>query len=328
MPDYFEFLNEPFFEWVDKYTLKNEITPHQIIAYLNALKKFSDYEYLKDRLVDDLISWAMNPEENSRRQILIWARLEARLEWCVEASSKDIQVLFKNNFLKCLREIPQPPQSDWYNIPIILEAMFKLSPPSKKQIINDKISSEMVPSTFFKLRDIFDFLSDHDELIEIQNEVAAIKEKCRQSPTKELCQTCMDEPQGKCWIRILAKITGVAPWTHGGFEVADVVVYMLEQGIYFVIKSENIMAQRKGEILYRQCTQLFNNDHALVLYWNPLDTHPSVIENIRKISTSMKTNPRFEVVDKKYIRQIYKYYIQEIESRERNSEKRKSLLDF
>jgi hypothetical protein len=164
----------------------------------------------------------------------------------------------------------------------------------------------MTPALFFKLKDIFDFLNESDELIEIQNQVSIIKEKCNQSPTKELCQTCMDEPQGKCWIRILSKITGVAPWTHGALEVADVVVYTLEQGIYFVIKSQNIASQRKeGDILYRQCTQLFNNDHALVLYWNPLDTHPSVIENIRRISRSMKTNPRFEVVDKN----IYVKYI-------------------
>lgn len=33
-----------------------------------------------------------------------------------------------------------------------------------------------------------------------------------------------------------------------------------------------------------------------------------VVENIRKIASSMSTNSRFEVVDKKYVRQIYKSY--------------------
>lgn len=119
----------------------------------------------------------------------------------------------------------------------------------------------------------------------------------------------MTEPQGECWIRILSKITGRDPWTHGPFEVADVVIYALERGIYFVIKAEPITKQRgEGDVLHRQCTTLLSNDHALVLYWNPFDTAPMVVENIRKIASSMSTNSRFEVVDKKYVRQIYKSY--------------------
>lgn len=329
MPEHFEFLSNIFFEWIDEYTTKNEVTPHQLIAYINALKGFNKYDYLKNNLVDRLISWIRDPGESSRRQILIWARLATRLEWCLEVSDKEIQGLIKNNFLKCLREIPQSPQSDWYNIPIILEAFYKLSTPSNKEKINDKISREITPSIFFKLKDIFYFLNEGEELIELQDEVVAVKEKCRQSPSKALCQKCMSEPQGKCWIRILSKITGVAPWTHSGFEVADVVVYTLEQGIYFVIKSNDITSQRgEGDVLYRQCTQLFNNDHALVLYWNPSDTHPSVIENIRRIATSIRTNPRFEVVDKKYIRQIYNHYMLNFERRETKHRKGRSLFDF
>ena len=69
-------------------------------------------------------------------------------------------------------------------------------------------------------------------------EVSGIKEKCKPAPSRELCWTCMNKQQGVCWIRILSKITGVAPWSHSGSEVADVVVYTLQQGIYFVIKSK------------------------------------------------------------------------------------------
>jgi len=126
-----------------------------------------------------------------------------------------------------------------------------------------------------------------------------------------MCKSCVDHKKGECWIRILSKITGVRPWTHGPFEVADVVVYTFQKGIYFVIKAKEITKQRgEGDVLHRQCTQLFKNDHALVIYWNTFDTHPSVIEKIRDIASSMETNPRFEVIDKEYIRQVYKQYSQ------------------
>ena len=264
MPEYFESLDNIFFKWLEVYISKNEVTPHQIIAYLNALKEFGDYNYLKKKLIDKLIYWINNPDETSRRQILIWARLATRLEWCEEVSDKDVHELIKNNFLKCLTEIPKPPQSDWYNIPIIIDALYKLSLVSNKKIINDEIEKEITPSMFFKLRNIFGFLEDGVELIELQNEIERVKEKCRPSPSAELCRTCMSEPQGRCWIRILAKVTEVPPWSHGGNEVADVVVYRLNQGIYFVIKSNKITSQRgEGDVLYRQCTQLFNSDHAL-----------------------------------------------------------------
>jgi hypothetical protein len=210
-----------------------------------------------------------------------------------------------------------------------MDALYKLSTGRIKNTINDKIASEITPSIFFKLKNIFHFLDENNELIELQNEISKIKEKCIQSPSRELCRTCMSESRGRCWIRILSKVTGVAPWSHGGNEVADVVVYTLAQGIYFVIKSNSITSQRgEGDILYRQCTQLFSSDHALVLYWNPSDTHPSVIENIKKIASSIRTNPRFEVVDKKYIRQVYNYYIHEFEDKKTRSKTGKSLFDF
>ena len=326
MPEHYGFLSEVLFDWIDEYSSNNKVTPHQIIAYLNALKNIAAYESLKNKLIEKLLFWIKNSEETSRKQILIWARLATRLEWCLELSDKDIQKLIKTNFLNCLREIHQ---SEWYNIPIIMDAMYKLSSERVKNTINDKIASEITPSIFFKLKNIFYFLDENNELIELQNEISKVKEKCIQSPSRELCRTCMSEPQGRCWIRILSKVTGVAPWSHGGFEVADVVVYTLEQGIYFVIKSNDITSQRgEGDVLYRQCTQLFNSDHALVLYWNPSDTHPSVIENIRKIASSIRTNPRFEVVDKKYIRQVYSYYIQEFENKKIKRKTGKSLFDF
>lgn len=128
MPDYFGFLGNQFFDWANDYTSKNKVTPHQIVAYLNALKGFEGYEHLKDSLINELISWIISPEESSpRRQILIWARLATRLEWNSRISDREIQLLLKNNFLKCLEEIPYPPQSDWHNIPLILEAMYKFS---------------------------------------------------------------------------------------------------------------------------------------------------------------------------------------------------------
>lgn len=315
MPNYFGDLRNIFFDWLEIYISENEFTPHQMIAYLNALKGSDNYKSLRNKIIRKLLYWIKNPEDTARRQILIWARLVTRLEWCPEIFDQEIQRLLRTNFFECFNQMPKPPQSDWQNIPILLEALYCLSTPDMKKRINDIISSEVTPPIYFKLRDIFNFLDEGAELIELQNEIAVIKEKCRQAPSKDLCQTCMESPQGKCWIRILSKTTGVAPWSHGGFEVADVVVYTLNQGIYFVIKSNNITSQRgEGDVLYRQCTQLFNSDHALILYWNPLDTHPSVIDNIRKIASSMNTNPRFEVVDKKYMRQIYKYYVNKFEN--------------
>jgi hypothetical protein len=331
MPETYGSLSEAFFKWLDKYSSNNEVTPHQIIAYLSTLKNFDEYKYLKTRLIEKFLFWIKNPEENSRRQILIWARLVTRLEWCLELSNKDTQELLKSNFLKCLKELPGPNQLDWYNIPIIIDALYKLSEADIKRKINDKIASEIPPSMFYKLKNIFHFLDEDNALIELQNEVSGIKEKCKPAPSRELCWTCMNKQQGVCWIRILSKITGVAPWSHSGSEVADVVVYTLQQGIYFVIKSNSITSQRgEGDILYRQCTQLFNGDHALVLYWNPSDTHPSVIETIRKNASSIRTNPRFEVVDKKYIRQVYSYYMQNFGNEKEEAERKtqRSLFDF
>ncbi len=137
-----------------------------------------------------------------------------------------------------------------------------------------------------------------------------IKEKCNNSPSKENCHNCREEPRGLCWIRVLSKVLDVSPRTHSPFEVADVVIYTLEQGIYFVIKSEEIEGFRGGgDVLLRQCSKLFSNRFSLVLYWNHHPTHPMVIEQIRQIANNMVSNPRFLMIDPIYIRQVYQYFL-------------------
>jgi hypothetical protein len=119
----------------------------------------------------------------------------------------------------------------------------------------------------------------------------------------------MRVPQGECWIRIIAKVTDTHPNIHSINEIADMVIYNFKRGVYFVIKAKPLTKQRgEGDILYRQCVQLFNRPYALVLYWNPHFTNPTIIEKIREAENNMKTNPRFEVVDKRFIQQIYNYY--------------------
>lgn len=306
LPTQFERYKDWLLDWILRYIDTSDPTPHQIMAYLSVVGDVQNNEALRERLLSKLLSWIKSPSETSRRQILIWARLSARFDWILRFLNLDIQELLKENFFKCLKEIHS---IEWYNLPIILEATYKLSDSEGKESIQNEISRRITPSRFFKFKEIFPFLDEREEYPELQNEIETIKEKCRQSPSRNLCEHCMKEPQGECWIRILAKVTDTTPWTHGPFEIADVVIYTFAQGIYFVIKANPITQQRgEGDVLYRQCTQLFSNDHALVLYWNPHNTSPAVIERIRNQANSMRTNPRFEVVDKKYIRQIYKRY--------------------
>ena len=305
LPQEFKGYRDWLLSWISEYINTSDPTPHQIIAYLNVLEDSHGYD-LRDRLLKKLLSWIKSPSGTSRRQILIWARLSTRLEWISQFSNPDMQKLLKENFFKCLNEIHS---IEWHNLPIILEAAYKLSDFRKKESIQNEIARRITPPRFFKFKEIFPFLDEREEYPELQSEVEKIKEKCRQSPSRELCKRCMKEPQGECWIRILAKVTDTTPWTHGPFEIADVVIYTLERGVYFVIKANPITQQRgEGDVLYRQCSDLFSNNHALILYWNPYDTAPMVIERIRRLAASMRTNPRFEVIDKKYIRQVYKQY--------------------
>lgn len=306
LPDYFKEIREWIPTWISNHVQTSETSVHQLIAYLNALKNIPNTDDIKTKLINRISSWCISPTETPRRQILIWARLSTRLEWTDIFSNSEAQLKLKTNFFQNLNSVHD---IDWPNRPIILEAAYLLSDPNEKEHMKLNISQQVTPSRFFKFKEIFPFLRDNVELDELQNEIEIIKEKCRQSPSRELCQRCMNDPQGECWIRVLAKIKGVTPWTHGPFEIADIVIYTLESGVYFVIKANSINQQRgEGDILYRQCTELFSNDHALVLYWNPHDTAPMVIERIRRLATSMETNPRFEVVDKKYIRQVYQRY--------------------
>lgn len=304
LPDYFKEIREWIPSWVSTHIQTPETSVHQLIAYLNALKNISHTDDIKSELIKRVSSWVGSPTETSRRQILIWARLATRLEWTGVFSNSEAQLKLKTNFFQNLNSVHD---IDWANRPIILETAYKLSDSDRKESIKSEIARQITPSRFFKFKEIFSFLNERDELAELQSDVEKIREKCQSSPTIELCKRCMSEPQGECWIRILSKITGRTPWTHGPFEVADIVIYTFDQGIYFVIKANPITRQRgEGDVLYRQCTKLFSNDHALVIYWNPHDTAPAVIERIREVAASMSTNPRFEIIDKKYIRQIYK----------------------
>ncbi|MDD3565650.1 MAG: hypothetical protein PHN90_08290 [Methanothrix sp.] len=308
LPDEFSDFKDPLLRWIDESVDFNKLTLHQITAYLNVVKMLTDCDHLKNKLTNALLSnmESVIVNDTPRRQILVWARLSTRLDWYFKTSNTENLKTFKEYLFNNLYKVRQ---LDWNNTPIILEAAYYLSDVDKKEAIRYEIARNLTPSIFFKLKDIFRFLNEYDELQELQSEVESIKEKCTTAPSRETCRLCMTEPQGECWIRILSKITGRDPWTHGPFEVADVVIYALERGIYFVIKAEPITKQRgEGDVLHRQCTTLLSNDHALVLYWNPFDTAPMVVENIRKIASSMSTNSRFEVVDKKYVRQIYKSY--------------------
>jgi len=306
LPEEFGRYRDWLLGWISEYIKKSNPTPHQIIAYLSIVEDTQNHKGVRKRLLDILQSWIKSPTGTPRRQILIWARLSTRLDWSLQFSDSTAQRLLRENFFKCLKEIYS---IEWHNLPMILEAAYILSDSEKKEIIQNEISRRITPSRFFKFKEIFPFLDEREEYAELQNEIEKIKEKCRPSTSRELCARCMEEPQGECWIRILAKVTGTTPLTHGPFEIADVVIYTLDKGIYFVIKANPITQQRgEGDVLYRQCTQLFSNDHALVLYLNPCDTSPAVIERIRTQANSMTTNPRFEIIDKKYIRQIYKMY--------------------
>lgn len=311
LPDYFEEIREWIPTWISSHIQTYETSVHQLIAYLNALKNIPHTDDIKTELINRISSWVVSPTETPRRQILIWARLATRLEWTGIFPNSEAQPKLKTNFFQNLNSVHD---LDWANRPIILEAAYKLSDSEGRESIKNEIARQITPSRFFKFKEIFPFLNERDELSELQSEVEEIGEKCQSSPSIELCKRCMSDPQGRCWIRILAKVTGVTPWTHGPFEVADVVIYTFDQGIYFVIKANPITRQRgEGDVLYRQCTELFSNDHALVIYWNTHDTAPTVIERIREAAASMRTNPRFEIIDKKYIRQIHRQYREVIE---------------
>lgn len=160
------------------------------------------------------------------------------------------------------------------------------------------------------LKELFKFLRD-DRLQELDSKVKKIKEKCCASPKQADCSACMNKKKGLCWMRILAKVLNVPPGFHGSLEVADTIIYTLNKGIYFVIKAKDIKKQLgEGDVLYRQCTKLFNQDYALIFYLNPNYTDPNIIENIKKIEQSSIHKPKFVVIPNNYLNQIYSKYME------------------
>jgi hypothetical protein len=287
--------------WVAKYLSKDKPTPHQIIAYLNALKE-PKHENLRNQLSEILHSWIKNPEGDPKRQLLIWARIFNRLNLHRDTTLYDT---IRTNFFRCLRETFFV---DWSNLPLILDTVYKLSDDKTQKVFYDKISMSIVPPQLFQLKEIFPFLEDHADPSELQKEVEGIREKCEHYQ-KNACDVCIEKPQGECWIRILAKLTGRKPSMHGPLEVADFVIYTFDKGIYFVIKAEPITRSREGgNTLFRQCVKCFSSGHALVFYWNPHKTDDSVLEQIRQTAALMETKPQFIIVEPKYIRQVYQKY--------------------
>jgi len=301
----FEVLRGDFISWLNKEIKVKEFTPHQLMAYMVFLENDEKQKELHDLIEQKLITWIKNPIESVDKQVLIWARLITRFESWKEYPN--LYNLMKKNFNECLENIYI------VNLPnqtILLEAAFMTLSEKEKEIFQHTIEEAITPAKLYRLREIFPFLDDNDDLPEIQKEIEKIHEKC-DHPTKEMCKECITEKKYDCWLRIINKVNQTRPWPHGGFEVADSVLYDETKGIYIVIKSIEISKMAgEGEKLYRQCTQHFTKSHALVLYWNAFDTHPSVIDSIRGIAQSSINEPRFVPVQKKYIRQVYKKYLE------------------
>lgn len=291
--------------------IQNECTPHQYMAYLYALRRYDSHSDLKSKLIAELLEWIDNPTGNYRSQILIWARLITRMDWLSEINVASVQATLRRNFLRTIDEIYSV---DWSNSPMILQALWRCIEEDEQDIILEEMRKEITPSSFLKFREIFPFIHMGDEAMDVESEVISLNEKCSIYPSLADCSNCRDNKKDDCWIRVLSKVKHMQPRLHSGYEVADVVIYDLAQGIYVILKAEPITTSKGGgDNLFRQCVSLFSNDHALVLYLNPHETAPFIIERIRKAASSNSNNPRFEVVDKKYIRQIYKRYL-EIES--------------
>jgi hypothetical protein len=195
---------------------------------------------------------------------------------------------------------------------MILEAFYLTSDEKEREDVEQILAGNLAPASFVKFRELFDFLNSRDEALEVKDSVGQIKEKCKPSISQAECKDCVTDRKGDCWIRILSKMTHTEPKLHSGYEVADKVIYSLQQGVYIVVKAEPITKLTgEGDILYRQCASLFSIDHALVLYLNPFETAPNVIEEIKKASSNSRKNPRFEIIDQKFIRQIYRKYLED-----------------
>lgn len=298
-------------EWfpsqLEKYVHNEKLSPHQLMIYLKALRQYEEHSELRSRIISKLINWIQNPVGTTNKQILVWARLITRMQWLEDILGSGIKEIIEVRFARTLGNVFQV---DWSNAPMILEAYYLCTDKTEKSNIQSILGSNLTPSAFFKFQELFEFLDLKDDALDAEDDVVKIKEKCKSTVSQDDCRSCMKNKRGDCWIRILAKLTDTEPKLHSGYEIADRVIYSLQQGVYIVIKANPIPTLTgEGDVLYRQCGSLFSIDHALVLYLNPCETAPFVIEEIRKAASNSIKNPRFEVIDHKYIRQMHKEYL-------------------
>ncbi|MHA1381002.1 MAG: hypothetical protein ACTSRG_21755 [Candidatus Helarchaeota archaeon] len=156
---------------------------------------------------------------------------------------------------------------------------------------------------------IFPFLNEKSDLFELQKEIEQIPERCYPPPSREQCENCKTHPKNICWPLIISDILNLFLHIHTPVEVADGIYYIRDKAVYFIIKAQKITKQTgEGDRLFRQCFEAFQTQDSIVYYINPLQTESFVIERIRRSSEKMSTNPYFEELDKKYLRQIYLFY--------------------
>jgi hypothetical protein len=323
LPECFVLLKDWIPQQISKY-VESQCTPHQYMAYLNALKNCENHSYLKEKITIELMKWIKSPSGTPDRQIIVWARLITRLDWLLEIITPDIKEEIQKNFLITLGSIYSV---SWHYSPMILEAYYVCSDQDIQNDILRNVGNELTPSFFFKLHDLFPFINSSNEALEVEDEVLKIKEKCGH-PSKENCKLCMENKRGDCWIRIISKLTSTEPRLHSGYEIADSVIYEYQRATYIVMKADRITKQiGEGDVLFRQCVLLFSKPYALVLYLNPYETAPFVIENIRIAAENSSQNPRFGVINGKYVRQLYAEYKRREEDGEFTEEK-SSLFDF
>lgn len=307
LPNVYGDIKKWFPSRLEKYAQDEELSPHKLMIYLKALKQYEEHSELRARIISKLMNWVENPVGTTNSQILIWARLITSMQWLEDVTKSRIKKSIEDNFARTLEEVFQV---EWSNSPMILEACYLCADKSEKDNIQRILGRNLTPSSFFKFQELFDFLNLEDDALDVQQDIVKVKEKCRSSVSRNDCRNCMENKRGDCWIRILAKMTNTEPKLHSGYEIADIVIYSLQQGVYIVVKATSITRMTgEGDVLYRQCGSLFSIDHALVFYLNPCETAPFVIEEIRKLASNSIKNPRFEVIDQKYIRQIYKEYL-------------------
>jgi hypothetical protein len=310
LPNQYENLRDWLPSQIEQY-LKSDKSPHQLMIYLKALKNCNCPENLKEQIIAKLLDWINNPRGTIDKQILIWSRLLTRMQWVPQLSHSEIKELISENFRRSFEIVYAVNESNWSNSPMILEAAYLVADDEKRKQIKQTLTNMLSPANFSGLKELFSFLSANEEALEYQEAVHQIKEKCKASVSLEECKCCIGEKKGDCWIRILSILTHTEPKLHSGYEVADKVIYSLQQGIYVVMKASEISKQTgEGDVLYRQCGSLFSIEHALVLYLNPFDTAPVVIEAIKKLAATSTANPRFEVINSNFIRQIYKKYLE------------------